>query len=93
MGRWHYSQPDYILAREGNIRYFWKVAFRSPLVHDSDHRAVLATFRARKTRWLTNYRRRRQHLPLRLPPEPHGELTRTSEALKLTCQEAEPTKR
>ncbi len=27
MGRWHYSQPDYILAREGNIWFFWKVAF------------------------------------------------------------------
>jgi hypothetical protein len=26
-GRWHHSQPDYIMAREGNIRYFWKVAF------------------------------------------------------------------
>ncbi len=39
-GRWHYSQPDYILAREGNIRYFWKVAFRSPLVHDSDQRSA-----------------------------------------------------
>jgi len=90
MGRWHYSQPDYILAREGNIRYFRKVAFRSPLVHDSDHRAVVATFRARKTKRLTKYRRRRQRLPLRLPPEPHDELTQTFEALKLTCLEAEP---
>ncbi len=63
-----------------------------PLVQDSDHRVVVATFRARKTRRLTNYRRRRQRLPLRLPPEPHDELTRTFEALKLTCQEAEPTK-
>ncbi len=34
MGSWHHSQPDHIKAREGNIRYFWKVAFRSPLVHD-----------------------------------------------------------
>ncbi len=92
-GRWHYSQPDYILAGEGNIRYFRKVAFRSPLVHDTYHRAVIATFHARKTTRLTKYRRRRQRLPLRLPPEPRDELTRTFEALKLTCQEAEPTKR
>ncbi len=34
--RWHHSQPDYIMAREGDIRYLWKVAFRLPLVHDSD---------------------------------------------------------
>ena len=93
LGRWHYSQPDYILARGGDIRYFRKVAIRSPLVHDSDHRAVVATFRARRTNRLTKYRRRRQRLPLRLPHGPHDELTHTFEALKLTCLEAEPTKR
>ena len=93
MERWHHSQPDYILAREGNIWYFWKVAFRSLLVHDSDHRAVVATFRARKTKRLTKYCRRRQRLSLRLPPEPHNKMTHTFEALKLTCREAEPTKR
>jgi hypothetical protein len=26
-GRWNHSQPDYIIAREGNIWYFRKVAF------------------------------------------------------------------
>jgi hypothetical protein len=36
---------------------------------------------------------RRQRLPLRLPPKPHDELTQTFEALKLTCEKAEPTKR
>jgi hypothetical protein len=92
MVRWHYSQPDYILAREGHIQYFWKVAFRLPLVHDTDHQTIVATFCARKTRRLTKYRRRRQRLPLRLQPEPHDKLTRTFKALKLTCQEAEPTK-
>ncbi len=92
-GRWHHSQPDYIMAREGDIWYFWKVAFRLPLVHNSDHRAVVATFCARKTRRLTAYRRCRQRLPLRLPPEPHGKLTHTFEALKLTCVEANPQSR
>ena len=92
LGRWHCSQPDYILAREGNIWYFWKVAFQSSLVHDSDHRVVVATFRARKTKWLTKYRCRRQRFPLQLPPELHGELTHTFESLKLTCKKAEPTK-
>ena len=33
-----------------------------------------------------------ERLPLWLPPEPHDELTRTFKALKLTCQEAKPTK-
>ena len=84
-GRWHYSQPDYILAREGNIRCFRKVEFRSLLVHDSDHCAVVTTFRARKTKRLTKYPCGRQHLPLRLPPKPHNKLTRTFKALKLTC--------
>ena len=93
LGRWHYSQPDHILAMEGKIRYFRKVAFRLPLVHDSDHCAVVATFHARKTKWLTKYPCRRQRFPLRLPPGPHDELTHTFEALKLTCKKAEPTKR
>jgi hypothetical protein len=93
MGRWHHSQPDYIMAREGDIWYLWKVAFRSLLVHDSDHRAVVATFCARKTHWLTAYHCRRQRLPLRLPPKPHDKLTYTFEALKLTCIEADPQSR
>jgi hypothetical protein len=63
-----------------------------PLVYDSDHRAVIATFHARKTKRLTKYRCRRQHPPLRLPPEPQDELTQTFEALKLTCKKDKPTK-
>ena len=50
LGRRHCSQPDYILAREGNSWYFRKVAFQSPLVHDTDHCAVVATFCAQKTK-------------------------------------------
>ena len=76
----------------GDTRYFRKVAFRTPLVHDSDHRTVVATFRARKTKWLTKYCCRRQHLPLRLAPKTHDELTHTFKALKLTCKKAKPTK-
>jgi hypothetical protein len=81
------------MAREGDIWYFQKVAFRSPLVHDSDHRAVIATFCTRKTHRLTAYRRRRQRLPLRLPPKPHDKLTHTFKALKLTCVKANPQSR
>jgi hypothetical protein len=81
------------MAREGDFWYFWKVAFRLPLVHDLDHHAIVTTFRARKTRWLTSYRCRRQRLPLRLPPEPHDKLTHTFKALKLMCIEANPQSR
>ena len=41
-GRWIYSQPDYIMAREDRIAKFRKVGFRSPPIHVSDHRAVVA---------------------------------------------------
>jgi hypothetical protein len=92
-GRWHRSQPDYIMAREGDVWYFWKVAFRLLLVHNSDHRAVVPMFCTRKTHRLTAYHCRRQRLPLRLPPKPHDELTHTFEALKLTCVKADPQSR
>jgi hypothetical protein len=92
-GRWHHSQPDYIMAREGDIWYFRKVAFRSPLVHNSDHCAVVAMFHVRKMRRLTAYCCRVQLLPLRLPPKPHNKLTHTFKALKLTCVEADPQSR
>jgi hypothetical protein len=81
------------MAREGDIWYFRKVAFRSPLVRNSDHCAIVASFCARKPHQLTAYRHRRQRLPLRLPPEPHDELTHTFEALKLMCVEADPQSR
>jgi hypothetical protein len=55
MGRWHHTQPDYILAREGNVHHLQRVAFRTPLVHDSDHRAVVANFDSRRTQRLTKY--------------------------------------
>ena len=42
-GRWIYSQPDYIMAWEGSITRFRKVGFRSPLIHNSDHHAVVLT--------------------------------------------------
>ncbi len=43
-GEWCYSQPDYIMANERTTRRFLRVAFWLPQYHDSDHRAVVATF-------------------------------------------------
>jgi hypothetical protein len=54
-GRWNHTQPDYILVREENVRHLRRIAFRMPLVHDSYHCVVVATFRLRQTRWLTKY--------------------------------------
>jgi hypothetical protein len=81
-GRMHYSQPDYILAREGDVRRFWKVGFCWPRYHDLDHRAVVA--RGRKGR-LKYHQKRWQQLPMRLPPGPHNELTTAFEMMKAEC--------
>jgi hypothetical protein len=47
IGRRHHSQPDYILAREGNVCHLRRVSFRTPVVHHLDHRAVVAIFHLR----------------------------------------------
>ena len=66
------------------------MAFRQPRIHDSDHRAVVASIsRGRKDR-LRKYRRRRQKFPLTLPPEgEQDELTRAFGELRKTCVEGE----
>ena len=93
-GVWYQSQPDYFLARERDVALFRNVAFRRPRVHDSDHRAVVASIsRGRKDR-LKKYRRRRQKFPLTLPPvEEQDELTRVLGELRKTCEEGERTQR
>jgi hypothetical protein len=55
IGRWHHIQPDYILVRKGNIRHLRRVTFWTPLVHDLDHCAFIASFNSRRIRWLTKY--------------------------------------
>ncbi len=44
-GQWHQSQPDYCMARERDGKLFRNVAVRQPWIHDSDHRAVVASIR------------------------------------------------
>jgi hypothetical protein len=82
------SQPDYCLARKGDVKLFQKAVFRQPRMHDSDHRAViLSILRGRKGR-LKSYQRQRQTFPLTLPPrEDEDELTRLFGDLRETCAE------
>jgi hypothetical protein len=93
MGRWYHTQPDYILAWEGKVSHLRRVAFRTPLVHDLDHGAAVATFHLRWTRRLTKYCQQQQRFSLRLPPGPHDGLTRDFKTLRLTCKKPEPKRR
>ena len=65
-GRYVSSQPDYILAREGDRGRFRKVVVRSPRHHDSDHRAGVASIYAGDGKKLARYRRCRSRFPIRL---------------------------
>jgi len=88
-GKLHYSQPDYVMARDRDCRRFRNVGFRWLRYHDSDHRAVVATKKSGRRR-LKEYRRKHQEFPLQLPPvEQQDDLTRAFEALKVTCKEPE----
>jgi hypothetical protein len=89
-GRTHYSQPDYIMAREGDVRQFWTVGFRWPRYHDSDHRAVVATIRRGRVGRLKSYRKQRQRHPLQLPPGPHDQLTDAFETMKAAYTDPDP---
>ncbi len=64
---WHQSQPDYCMARDGDAKLFWGIAFWRPWIHDSDHRAVFALILRGRLGWL-KYCRHHQQYPLQLPP-------------------------
>ena len=88
----HYSQPDYIFARERDVRRFRNVGFWWSRYHDSDHRAVIGTIRTGRRR-LKEYRRKRQEFPLHLPPiEQQDDMTQAFKKLKAACEEPETTK-
>merc|ERR1712127_793408 len=59
-GRWVASQPDYILAEQGDKKLFRQAAFRSPRWHDSDHRMIVTGARVQGWGRLRAYRRKRQ---------------------------------
>jgi hypothetical protein len=89
-------QPDYILAKEGDMWQLKGVGFRWPRCHDSDHRVAVATIQVGKQgkRRLKAYRRKWQELPLQLPPqELQDDLTTTFVVLQATCKDPVAAKR
>jgi hypothetical protein len=57
---WCYSQPDYVLGNKHIMKRLRRVAFCSPRFHDSDHRAVVATFWGWSVCWLKSYQHDRE---------------------------------
>jgi hypothetical protein len=92
-GHWHLSQPDYCMARESDVRHFRNVAFRQPRIHNSDHRAVVASIWKGKVGKLKPYHKSRQTFPLQLPPaEEQDAQTRLFGELRATCKDDAPTR-
>ena len=89
-GCWIHSQPDYITAREGDIRRFQKAGFRSPPIHNSDHRAVVAHMWKGKGGSRKTYRCNRQRFPITLPPGEQDKKTHLFEELKALCDHPDP---
>jgi hypothetical protein len=69
-GTQYYTQPDYFMARAGDIAQFKGVGLRSPRYLHSDHRAAVANIRVGRTGWLKKYQRACRKFPLSLPPGP-----------------------
>jgi hypothetical protein len=88
-GRWYYSQPDYCMAREGDMANIRGVGFRSPRFLHSDHRAVVVNIQVgwAGTGRLKQYRRECQQFPLTLPLGPKDANTTTFDALAAKCVE------
>jgi hypothetical protein len=82
------------MAWDGDAKLFQNVAIRRPWIHDSDHRAIIATIRRGRPGQLKLYRQRRQQFPLQLPPvEEQDQQTRLFGELWKTCEEDAPTRR
>jgi hypothetical protein len=93
-GQWYQSQPDYCMARDGDAKLFRNVAIPLPRIHNSDHRAIVATIKRGRPGHLKLYRRCRQQFPLQLPPvEEQDQQTRLFGELRKTCEEDVPMKR
>ena len=91
-GTQFYTQPDYFLARAGDMAHFKGVGFRSPRYLHSDHRAVVANVRVGRKGRLKKYRWERQKFPLSLPLGPKDENTARFDALAAECVDPKPTR-
>jgi len=91
-GTRHYTQPDYIMARAGDMSQFQGVRFRSPRFLHSDHRAVVANIRVDRKGRLKEYRRAHQKFPLSLPPGLKDSNTALFDALAAKCVNPKPTR-
>jgi hypothetical protein len=91
-GMRHYTQPDYIMARAGDMSQFQGVGFRSPRFLHSDHRAVVANIWVGRKGRLKKYPRARQKFPLSLPPGPKDLNTALFDALAAKCVDPKPTR-
>jgi len=92
-GRWHYTQPDYFMARAGDMANLRGVGFRSLRFLHSDHRAVVANIRVGRAGRLKKYRREFQKFPLSLPPGPQDANTTTFDALAARCVDPKEKKK
>jgi hypothetical protein len=82
------------MARDGDTKLFWGVAFRRPWIHDLDHRAIVALILRGRPGWLKLYHQRRQRFPLQLPPvEEQDVQKRLFGELQKTCKEEALTRR
>ena len=84
-GRHHYTQPDYFMARAGDMANFRGVGFRSPWFLHLDHRAVVANIRVGRMGRLKKYWRTRRKFPLSLPLGPKDANISTFDALAASC--------
>jgi hypothetical protein len=92
-GRWIYSQPDYIMARESVMKHIRKAGIRTPRYHISDHGSVVLYLKAGNKGRLNTYRKQRQRFPVQLEFGPQDEMTTNFEKLRVLCDEPDPKKR
>ena len=81
--RWVTSQCDYVLGRATDRRKYCSVCLRTPLHHDSDHRAIIINIRAGSATRMAAYRKRMAKFSLKLPRCPLDELCTLYEELRL----------
>ncbi len=82
---WCYLQPDYLLGSKGINKRLRGVALCLPGYHDSDHRAVVASFWGGSARWLNSYQHDQQRFPLQLSQGEETEQTKMFSHLVVKC--------